>query len=761
MSRAPRRLALTQRPPAVFVRLSILTALAVGSPFVLGAQQRPTRPTTPRNQPRDSAAADSAAAMPIAGITVIAPVRDAVARIPGSVAVISTETIRAIQPMSANEVLRAIPGVHLQEEEGMGLRANIGIRGLDPDRSRTVLVLEDGVPVSLAPYGEPELYYSPPIDRMERVEVIKGSGSILFGPQTIGGVINYVTAEPTRAPMARATVQGGSAQSHLVRVETGGQLGAVRGRLGAFERRVGNLNGLDARLRDATAKVGWHTGLGDIGVKLNVYEERSNATYIGLTDSLYRVAPRLHPQPDDRLDVRRASLTASHAMTAGTAGMLRTTAYLYSTERNWMRRDYSYSTNGNAIRFLNSTGSRDRAFVVAGVEPRLRTSWMRGDHINDLDLGVRVHHERARDQYITGSISSDVTSVRDDERRTSTAVSAFAQQRLVISRTLSVTPGVRVEYVDFVRNIDKTRIRRQTGTGVQRATEDVALNARDGVTEVIPGIGMVYAPTSALSVFAGVHRGFSPPRTKDAFVFPDATLSSEQQVPQLASLQLDAERSWNSELGARITPNSWWSAEATLFLLDFSNQIIEPSLSSGAAAAATLANQGATRHEGVELASAVDIGALLGHHYSLRVEQGVTFVNSYFSRDRFMRNGAGSTVNVRGNALPYAPTFRAHGAVVWSLPRVMTVRLDALHVTEQFSDNFETATASANGRIGRIPAYTLLDASVRYTLPKTSGITLLTSVKNLTGNTYIASRRPEGIQVGAPRVFNLGVSLDY
>lgn len=775
MSRTPRRAALLQRPPVARVGLSFLTALAVAAPQLLGAQQRPARPTPARNQPRDSAAADSARQVPqampkavektvpqpIAGITVVAPSREAIARIPGSVAVISTETIRAVQPMNANEVLRAIPGVHLQDEEGLGLRANIGIRGLDPDRSRTVLVLEDGVPVSLAPYGEPELYYSPPIDRMERVEVIKGSGSILFGPQTIGGVINYVTAEPTRAPMARATVQGGTAASHLVRVETGGQLGALRGRLGAFERRVGNLNGLDARLRDATAKLGWWTAAGEFGVKLNVFEERSNATYVGLTDSLYRVSPLIHPQPDDHLDVRRTSLTASHAMAAGTAGMLRTTAYLYSTERNWLRRDYSYNATGSTIRFLNSTGSRDRAYVVAGIEPRLRTSWMLGDKVNDLDLGVRVHHERARDQYITGSVTSAATSVRDDERRTSTAVSAFVQQRLVLSPSWSVTPGVRVEHVDFARNIDKTRIRRETGAGVQRATEDVALNARDGVSEVIPGIGIVYAPNSTLSVFGGAHRGFAPPRTKDAFVFPDAALAPEQQVPQLASLQLDAERSWNSELGARLTPSSWWSAEATLFLLDFSNQIIEPSLSAGAVATATRANQGATRHEGFELSSAIDVGALLQRAYSLRVEQGITLVNSYFSRDRFMRDASGDTVNVRGNALPYAPRFRTHGAVVWSLPRVVTVRVDALHVAEQFADNFETVTASSNGRIGRIPAYTLLDASVRYTVPKTNGITLLTSVKNLAGTTYIASRRPEGIRVGAPRVLNVGVSLDY
>ena len=149
----------------------------------------------------------------LAGITVVGATSDALARIPGSASAISQRQIEQIQPLSANDVLRTVPGVHLQEEEGAGLRANIGIRGLDPDRSRTVLVLEDGIPVALAPYGEPELYYSPPIDRMSRVEIIKGSGSILFGPQTIGGVVNYVTADPTTEWAGRVDARGGGADA--------------------------------------------------------------------------------------------------------------------------------------------------------------------------------------------------------------------------------------------------------------------------------------------------------------------------------------------------------------------------------------------------------------------------------------------------------------------------------------------------------------------------------------------------------------------
>ena len=118
-------------------------------------------------------------------------------QIPGSAFVIDGRMLAESRPADANEILRQAPGLHVREDSGpAAMRLNIGVRGLNPDRTRTLLVLEDGLPIALAPYGEPEMYYSPPIDRMSRVEILKGSGSIAHGPQTIGGVLNFITPDP-------------------------------------------------------------------------------------------------------------------------------------------------------------------------------------------------------------------------------------------------------------------------------------------------------------------------------------------------------------------------------------------------------------------------------------------------------------------------------------------------------------------------------------------------------------------------------------
>ena len=86
-----------------------------------------------------------------ASIEVVARAEDLRTAIPGSLHVIGKSDLVATKPIDANEVLRQVPGVNLREDSGpVATRLNVGMRGLNPNRSRKVLVLEDGIPVALA-----------------------------------------------------------------------------------------------------------------------------------------------------------------------------------------------------------------------------------------------------------------------------------------------------------------------------------------------------------------------------------------------------------------------------------------------------------------------------------------------------------------------------------------------------------------------------------------------------------------------------------
>jgi Fe(3+) dicitrate transport protein len=686
------------------------------------------------------------------------------ARVPGSAAVVTPEELRVVMPVSANEILRRIPGLHVQEEEGFGLRANIGIRGLNPDRSRTVLVLEDGIPVALSPYGEPEMYYSPPIERMQRVEVVKGSGSILFGPQTIGGVINYVTPSPPVAPEGTLDVQGGMGGFVRAYGTYGGTVDRVGGHVGVLRKQADDVRGLLFEITDVTGKLAVDLGArSDLGIKVGVYDEVSNSTYVGLTEAMFAADPSQHPAPDDRLRLRRYSASATHELVLSPSARLRTSAYGYTTVRDWQRQDYGYSADGSQVVLRPTTGNRNRSFAVAGLEPRLQLAHGAFGLRSELDAGMRAHLERAEEQYINGHTATARTGdLRDWEKRDGHAFSGFLQNRFFLGERLQVVPGVRAESFTYGRHVLRHRVRRvdpETGQ-TTRLPEDVDIRSSDGVFEIIPGIGATLAATDRVTVFAGAHRGFSPPRVKDALVYDDPTVPLGQSAGEIVSLQLDAERSRNVEVGTRAAPAHGVTMEATAFVLDFSNQIIPPSASGGAATQARLANQGETRHTGVEGALAVDFGALAGRAWALTGQVRHTYVQSRFSADRFIALSPTDTVNVRGNRLPYAPEHTTHLNLAFDHPAGVNLGVDASFVTSQFADNFETVAPTANGRNGQIPAYRVWNASGAYRLPW-SGVSVFGTVKNVFDATYISSRRPEGIRAGLPRMVHLGVRTAF
>ncbi|MEW5851934.1 MAG: TonB-dependent receptor [Myxococcota bacterium] len=680
-------------------------------------------------------------------------VRDTIRRVSkvsmvvGSVSRVDEKDLVAMAPQSGNEVLRTVPGVIVVEEEGVGLRPNIAFRGLNPNRSSKILVLEDGAPVSLNPYGRPEAYYTPPIERMAGLEVAKGSDSILHGPQTIGGVLNYITADPPQKLTVISDARLGTYGYWLGHFAIGNTHGPVGYRLDVVHRRFVGPRHLDLQLVDVAGKVrvAW-TPAAVSTFKLNVYDEDSAATYLGLTTPLYEANPYASPAIHDRYLIRRYSGAINHDHALNRYVRIQGLLYGNNIDRRWSRQDYDRVDRGTAyerivtapgrepdddggtLYFKDNLVHRNREYWVAGVEPRLILRIPLRYVESEIISGIRLHYERAREVRQESPLGFRSGEVMDDEDRTGVAVALFAQYRLTLFDTLRITPGLRVENFWARRHI----LRQRVPAGGTFTGQDVDVANNSYVYGIIPGLGVAYSLLEGLMFYAGVHRGFAPPRSADAI------------SPSGEDLKLEAELSWNLEAGTRLALGDWLRAEGGVFLIDFENQIIAPT-ESGGATTRRLENSGRSRHTGLEATVTWDLARLTGWKFELPYSISYTLVEARFTAGPY-----------DGNRVPYAPQHVVSSNIRFVHPLGFNMQLTGTYLSPQYTDPENTKVISADGTTGPIGRQLIVDGRVAYTFAPL-GLTGYVSGKNLLDQKYIASRVPAGVQPGPPRQFIVGV----
>lgn len=693
----------------------------------------------------------------------------ALGTIPGSGAILDSATLAGAHVFTTSEALRKVSGVGVRDEEGFGLRPNIGIRGLNPTRSTKVLLLEDGVPFVIAPYGDNATYYHPPIDRFDRIEVLKGSGQILYGPQTIGGVINYITPAIPVRPFATVALTPGNRGYLDGRVRAGGSRGRA-GVLAEYVRKQGDgaRDNVGSKLDDVSLKTRLALGARQsLTLRGNYYRERSQVTYSGLTETEFAADPYQNPFVNDSMKLDRWGASAAHQIELSPSVALTTTAYGYQVSRDWWRQssnstqrpnDASDPACGGLANLSSACGNegRLRDYTVGGLEPRLHLDYTLGPVAAVTDVGVRAHFELQERRQVNGaspasrqagSSSNPNAGLKEDNERTNRAYSAFAQQRFVLGR-LGLTPGIRVEHV---------RYRRTNFLG----SDPNGVTGRTSLTQVIPGMGATYQAGPATTLFAGVHRGFAPPRTEDLID------NSTGGV-----VDLDAELSWNYEIGVRTSPLGGLQLEATGFHMDFENQIIPASLAGGSGS--TLTSAGQTVHRGLELGGRLSTASWLGGRHDVYLRAAWTWLpTARFAGERVVYVGTGGAdevgkvyaaqnsdgtreqVSVTGRRLPYAPRNLLTGTVGYAHQSGLDLQLEGVHVGRQFSTALNTTLLSADGQQGPISEFTIWNLAASWHIQPLDN-TVFVTVKNLFDKVYVVDRT-RGLIPGSPRLVQAGI----
>jgi Fe(3+) dicitrate transport protein len=638
--------------------------------------------------------------------------------IPGAIDIISPEEMEMIQPASLQDALKIVPGVNARDEEGYGAIPNIGIRGLSPNRSTKVLILEDGAPIQPSLFLSNASYYSPPVERISSIEVLKGATGLRYGPNTIGGVINYQSKTPLKDGIVKGKL--GSHGYRLLELEAGSssEQKSMGGGINLITSEANGFRNNGYRMNDILVKGGMAIGQSQwLGLKLTRYENEINTSYVGLRPDEFIHTPTKNPAPDDQFLSNRTSFDINHELEIDTSTKLKTLMYWSQLERNFWRRDVASKTR-QGTSFVDCGGTaycvtgRNRNFDMLGIDSRLFTNYQAFGIQNESEIGVRLHSEtmsnktersnagpRARTGVITGNENNDAK-----------AVALYLQNRFLFTDQFAVTPGVRVE--SYRQN------RKNEMNGVQGQANN---------TELVPGIGATWQLAPELQLYSSVYKGFAPAMISAAI--------SGDGVDQ----KLDAERSMNIEFGFRGQAQKW-TYEGAAFRMDFSNQIVNQALSGGI----SKTNGGQSLHQGAE-------GAL---GYAITSAWSVLANATYIPVAEFK----GGTLGPIGNRIPYTPKLTGNLGLNYSKDGLKSF-LNAYHVSSQYADSANTVQESNDGTKGLIPSFTTLNWSIVYSPQK--DLKLFGVVRNLFDKKFISGRSPDGIFPGAERNFELGLAYQF
>lgn len=706
------------------------------------------------------------------------------ADVPGSAQYLDADLLQKQAFSDVLRILRAVPGVNIQEEDGFGLRPNIGLRGSGMDRSGNITLMEDGVLIAPAPYAAPEAYYFPAAARMSAMEIIKGAAGIKYGPRTQGGSINLVSTPIPATDTLLADVQAGSFGSRQLLTHAGGTIAAaptgasISGLFEVLQRQSDGFKQLPGGgntgygISDVVGKLrlqnGDNAGIAhSLEFKLQASWETSHETYLGLTAEDFERTPyaRYAASANDKMQNDHRELSARYRADFHNGFDFTLLGYDTRFHRDWFKLDRvdaggslvdggksgvgiadiladpaSRGAEMQILRgeagFVSASGAllnkhNNRSYGARGVQVILGWRGTGWGMEHDLELSVRVHEDEMDrfqwwDRYtmVDGQLvlsGADTPGTESNRIDTARAVSVYAQDHVQMGRW-TLVPGIRVEQVDLMRT--------DWGRSNPDRTGAPASIPESTISSLIPGLGVIWSPDSELSLFAGIHRGFAPP------------------APGNATAKAETATNW--ELGARWQRGSN-RLEATGFFNAYGNMLGTVTQSTGGSVSiGTQFNGGKVRVAGMEIAAETDL--LAGHAiWSAPLRISATYTQATFQSSFLSAYEPWGRVETGDRVPGIAPLqFSAAAGLengVWGAEAVWHHQADI-------------RTRAGTGGIAPdelIPARSVVDASLWWQAG--SGLRLSAMARNLGDETYLASRNPAGLRPGLPRTFMFGIQI--
>ena len=697
---------------------------------------------------------------------------------PGSATLIDKTALEQFEYTDIHRVLNEVPGINLQEEDGYGLRPNIGMRGSSPERSKKVTIMEDGILSGPAPYSAPAAYYFPNVSRMSAVEVFKGPSAIQYGPATVAGAVNMVSRAIPFNAQGELDVQAGSYEFKRLNAYYGEQIGnfgyVVEG-LHASTTGFKDLDGTEYddlgtgfERNDFSLKTSYDLN-GEyrqrLTLKLGYADEQSNETYVGLTKDDFDADPyrRYAASALDNMQWEHTQFQLTHTFEPTITSSVTTDIYRNEFSRDWFKLNALGDINGNNRIDVNEilsnpsdaefsdlysvivgdlvSGSNDkllignngRDFISQGIQTKLNADAFVFGLSHQVEVGVRLHMDEIKRNHTEQSYdmtsnglqitSGSILSETKTNKGEATALALYIKDDIQIDNS-TISLGLRSETIE---------------TSLHTSMEnDVPKNDLKEATEsvLVPGAGIFTQLTENFGILAGVHKGYV------------ATAPGQEG-------DIDPEESINYEAGFRI--NGQYNIEVVAYLNDYSNLKGVCSFNVGCNAENTDSefNGGEVLVYGLESNYKTQLNLSAALAVPLNVTYTFTqteFQNTFKDPNGIFEGDDGEVLE--GDELAYVPKHRLNiktglQAEKWQL------MLSALYQGEMRSHAGQGTISEEE----KIDAYLVLDLAANYQiLPE---LKIYTTVDNLLGKEYLVAAQPMGYRPGKPRTVHLGAKYSF
>ena len=688
---------------------------------------------------------------------------------PGSATLIDEVALEQFEYTDIHRILNEVPGVNLQEEDGYGLRPNIGMRGSSPERSKKVTIMEDGVLSGPAPYSAPAAYYFPNVSRMSAVEVFKGPSAIQYGPATVAGALNMVSRPIPYAATGEVDAQLGSFEFQRLNAYYGQQSADIGFLIEGLTvstkgfKELDTIGGFDGpydgdtgfERSDVNLKLSYDLN-GEyrqrLTLKMGYADEQSNETYVGLTRDDFEADPyrRYAASALDNMQWEHTQLQLTHVFEPSITTQVTTDVYRNTFSRDWFKLNgfedgtsvedvLKDPTNSAYVDYYNvltgavqsgtsdelRIGNNGRDFISQGIQTRVNSDVFAFGLSHQLEVGVRLHSDEIERNHSEQNYDMTATGLQvaagsnleftTQNKGEATAIAVYVKDDIQVDN-VTYSVGLRSETIE---------------TKLSSATQVVESNE----SVLVPGAGVFIQLNDNFGVLGGVHKGY--------------VASAPGQ-----DSSIDPEESINYEVGFRM--HGAHKVEVIAFANDYGNIKEFCSFSNGCSADLidTESNGGEALVMGLEANWKTEYSI---RHLKLPLNVTYTYSQTEFENSFTDTNGVfkakGDDVIV-GDELPYVPKHRLNVKAGLQGEK-WQVNLSALYQGDM----------RANAGQGDIPAedlieaYLVMDLAANYQLQPE--LTLYSTIDNLLGDEYLVAAQPMGYRPGKPRAMHLGVKYQF